>query len=242
MKLFLNVFFAWVSTISMIMLSIIWLIRILNKKDKFQKTNKWLRKNHINLGYVFLVSSFAHGMLSSFSVFSINYGTVTLIVGVLICYTYKFRKNMGKKWIKHHRELTILIFILTAIHIVEVNGFVGPQRIINSLKTDFKSITNTIDKSENQEGYKDGIYTGEGNGYNPGLKVQVEIKDGLINDIQILEHNEVGQMFYQPAFTEIPTQIIEKQTTDVDIVSGATYSSKGIMEAVNDALSKASIK
>ena len=80
MTLFFNILFAWIALISGILLSIIWLLRIVQKKiqkdrnnellikiDKFLRTiNKFLRKNHINLGYLFLLSSFIHGMLSSY--------------------------------------------------------------------------------------------------------------------------------------------------------------------------------
>ena len=49
----------------------------------------------------------------------------------------------------------------------------------------------------------------------------------------------MGEKFYKPAFDYIPKKIIDKQTYDIDAVSGSTYSSKGIIEAVEDALSKA---
>ncbi len=41
------------------------------------------------------------------------------------------------------------------------------------------------------------------------------------------------------AIEEIPGKIISSQSTSVDVVSGASYTSKGIINAVNDALSKA---
>ena len=45
-------------------------------------------------------------------------------------------------------------------------------------------------------------------------------------------------MFPTPAFQTIPDAIIQAQSTDVDVAAGATFSSKGIIAAVNDALSK----
>ncbi len=89
--------------------------------------------------------------------------------------------------------------------------------------------------------YKDGIYTGEGFGYRPGLVVQVTIKNDKITDIQIISHQETPN-FAQLPFEIIPKEIIDSQSTNVDIISGATRTSYGIIMAVEDALSKAKIE
>ena len=245
MTLFFNILFAWVAIILGVFLSIIWLIKIIQKKtqkfygkDVLIKINKFLRKNHIRLGYLFLISSFIHGMLSSYSVISFNYGTITLIIGILLWYTFADKKHIGKAWIQKHRELTVLLIITTILHIFEVGGFVGFDRIINSIKLDLNPKINT-ENINIKDNYKDGVYEGIGYGYGPDLKVLVSIQDGVINEISIVSHNEVGEKFYKPAFDYIPKEIIDKQTYDVDVVSGSTYSSNGIIEAVEDALSKA---
>ncbi|MGL5346687.1 MAG: FMN-binding protein [Peptostreptococcaceae bacterium] len=244
MTLILNILFAWIAIISGILLSIIWLIRIIQlkmnkcpQKDQLIKINKTLRKNHINLGYIFLLSSLIHGMLSSFSILSINYGTITFVIGCIIWHTFVDKSNLGKIWIKYHRQLTIILVITTIIHIVEVGGFMGIENIL----TNFNNGTRTelqINSKEKLE-YEDGIYEGIGDGYRAGLKVEVTIKEGKIYGINIIEHNEVGSRFYTPAFAMIPTKIIEEQTTNVDIVTGATRSSNGIIQAVENALSQA---
>lgn len=89
--------------------------------------------------------------------------------------------------------------------------------------------------------YKDGTYTGEGFGYRPGLVVQITIKNDKITDIQIISHHETPS-FAQLPFEIIPKEIIESQSTNVDIISGATRTSYGIIMAVEDALSKAKIE
>lgn len=83
--------------------------------------------------------------------------------------------------------------------------------------------------------YSDGTYEGQASAYGPNLKVQVVISSSKISDIKIVSHNETPG-FYEKAFEEVPSQIIKKQSTDVDTVSGATYSSVGIINAVNNAL------
>ena len=245
MTLFFNILFAWLAVISGILLSIIWIIKIIQKKiqkgcakDLLIKINKFLRKNHINLGYLFLMSSLIHGILSSYSIISFNYGTICLIIGLLLWYTFIEKKHIGKTWIQKHRELTVLLITVTVLHIFEVGGFIGFDRVINSIKSDLNPKTNKTDMNISSD-YKDGVYEGTGYGYRPDLKVLVTIKDGLIKDISIVSHNEVGEKFYKPAFDYIPKKIIDKQTYDIDAVSGSTYSSNGVIEAVEDALSKA---
>lgn len=81
---------------------------------------------------------------------------------------------------------------------------------------------------------EDGTYTGE---YKAGLvyaKVQTTIKNGRITDIKLIEHhNGKGS-----AAESIISDIISKQTTDVEIVSGATISCKVIRKAIENSLIK----
>jgi uncharacterized protein with FMN-binding domain len=86
--------------------------------------------------------------------------------------------------------------------------------------------------------YFDGIYEGQGTGKNPGIKVCVTIKDDKITDISIISSNDNSEYFDEAAAV-IPKCIIEAQDTNVDTVSGSTLSSEGIINAVEDALSKA---
>lgn len=243
MRLFLNILFAWLATVAMLLLTVIWVIRILQKKDVSIKNNKfisninrYLRKTHISMGVFFIFTSYIHARFSSFSIFSWNFGTIAFVVGILICLTYSHRKNIGKLWMKRHRELTVLILLFTVVHIIEVDGFVGFDKVRNAIAFD---IENASVKNHSSGKLKDGEYTGEGYGYSPGLKVSVKIESGKIADVSILEHNEVGEMFYGPAFDIVTNEIVKNQSTDIDSVSGATLSSNGIREAVNDALSKA---
>ena len=110
--------------------------------------------------------------------------------------------------------------------------------------TDNNSSANVSDTAANLPAYtgkglyKDGIYTGVGKGFQPNLKVSVTVKDGKITDITIVSHNETTG-FYEKPFSVVPKEIISKQGANVDTVSGATFSSNGIIAAVNDALKNA---
>ena len=87
-------------------------------------------------------------------------------------------------------------------------------------------------------GLKDGEYAGVGQGLNGEIKVNVTVKDGKISDVAVVEHKE-SEGISDPAIEQIPTAIVEKQATRVDVVSNATYTSNGIMEAVENALEAA---
>ena len=92
---------------------------------------------------------------------------------------------------------------------------------------------------EDPAAYKDGTYYGSGTGFGGPLKVMVEISGGKIASIQIVENSD-GSDYISKAASLIDS-IIAKQSTNVDTVSGATYSSVGIIQAVRDALSQAAV-
>jgi uncharacterized protein with FMN-binding domain len=89
--------------------------------------------------------------------------------------------------------------------------------------------------------YTDGIYTGSATGYGPNLTVEVTVSNNTVTSIVIVSHNEERSQFYQPAFNTVPTDIISTQSLEVDTVTGSTFSSTGIINAVRDALSQALI-
>lgn len=84
--------------------------------------------------------------------------------------------------------------------------------------------------------YTDGTYTGSANGNNGPIKVTVTVAGGNITAITIDEHTETAGLS-EPAIEQIPKAIIDTQTLEVDTVAGVTMTSKGIMEAVSNALS-----
>ena len=87
---------------------------------------------------------------------------------------------------------------------------------------------------------KDGVYEGEGTGFAGKIKVAVTIEDGTITKIEILEVEADDEAFFNRAKGVID-KIITSQQLDVDVVSGATYSSRGIIHAVKNALTGESI-
>ena len=87
--------------------------------------------------------------------------------------------------------------------------------------------------------YKDGTYTGTGTGYRgQPTTVSITVKSGKITDVSVVSTRDTPN-FFERAYPTVTQSILSRQTPQVDAVSGATYSSNGIMQAVADALSKA---
>ncbi|SHM17950.1 FMN-binding protein [Ruminococcus flavefaciens] len=83
--------------------------------------------------------------------------------------------------------------------------------------------------------YADGVYTGTGNGFRGATNVTVTVENGEITEITVNSYSD-DDKFFSRAESGVITSIIKSQSTDVDAVSGATFSSNGIKEAVADAL------
>lgn len=86
--------------------------------------------------------------------------------------------------------------------------------------------------------YTDGTYEGTGTGFGGDIHVSVTIAEGKITQVDILSADAEDPAYLDMAKV-LPDQIVEEQNTEIDKVSGATYSSTGILDAAADALSKA---
>ena len=90
----------------------------------------------------------------------------------------------------------------------------------------------------NESAWKDGSYEGSGNGFGGQIRVRVTVADGEITDVKILSAKKETKEYLNMA-KKLLTDIREAQSPEVDVVSGATYSSNGIKEAVRKALEEA---
>lgn len=281
-KLWLNFCSAWLAVVLAILLSIIYILRYIRKRESrytlaIKKFNAFLRRHHKAMGIALVVLGLIHGLVSSESVFTINIGTISWIVSILLGINWLIRKkfSMQKGWMYYHRVLTLLFLVLVLWHVVDVGGIQAPKvlfgyglppvqqtmaptaaTIENTPKTLPSSsiavtaspevtpspeVTALVSKQYQGAQLKDGTFTGEATGYKPGLQVSVVIKDNAIVSVTVTDHNEVNSRFYSWPITIVPQEIIDRQSTEVDTVSSATFTSVGIINAVNNALSKALI-
>lgn len=120
------------------------------------------------------------------------------------------------------------------------NALTGESDDNTVAKTNSSSKSTVLDKVDDPKAYRDGTYYGTGTGFGGKITVQVDISGGKIADIKITDHSD-GASYIQKAQVII-TNVIATQSTNVDTVSGATYSSVGIIEAIRNALSQAAVQ
>ncbi|MDD3924072.1 MAG: FMN-binding protein [Erysipelotrichaceae bacterium] len=121
-----------------------------------------------------------------------------------------------------------LIIILSII----VIGFVTGKIILNKIEKNLKQLSmitiSDIDLSE----ISNGNYSGSYSTFPVAVEVDVMIEDHQIKEVMIIKHDN-GQ---GKQAEDIIADVIEQQSLDVDMISGATYSSKVILLAIEDAL------
>ena len=83
----------------------------------------------------------------------------------------------------------------------------------------------------------DGVYTGSGQGYNGPIRVRVTVSGGNITNVEILSNSDDAPFFNRAK--AVIGRLLGSPGKSVDTVSGATYSSRGIIDAVRNALSGA---
>lgn len=83
--------------------------------------------------------------------------------------------------------------------------------------------------------YADGVYVGSSRGYGDAVRVQVTMENGSITEVEILDASHETKQFLRRA-KRLLTTVVEAQSWEVDAVSEATYTSRGILGAVQNAL------
>ena len=91
------------------------------------------------------------------------------------------------------------------------------------------------EKEQNEKVQYDRVLEGKSEGYRGPIHVQVLMNGGSIMEIVIVDSQE-DRFVGGAAIEELIDAVIECNTTDVDVISGATMSSKGFLEAVFNAI------
>ena len=112
----------------------------------------------------------------------------------------------------------------------------GNSQSVNT-KTEDTSKTEDNTTVKGNFPYKEGIYYGTAEGYNGEIEVAVVLQDKSIKAVLVTKNHD-DEKFFNRAM-DVVKNIMKKQSTDVDVVSGATYSSNGLINAVKNALKEA---
>lgn len=145
------------------------------------------------------------------------------------------------------KQVNHLVMAIVSVALIS-GAIIGGNSILKKSLEAEPSETKASDYSENSEAkeepvetavpkgiYKDGIYEGTGIGFRGETKVSVVVENGLITDIEVVDSQD-DEKFLVRAESGVVESIISSQSLEVDAVSGATYSSDGIMEAVRNAV------
>ena len=117
-----------------------------------------------------------------------------------------------------------------------------PDETVTPIPTEIPHPTKTPDNPSDEQPVvkllKDGTYTGSAMGYSGKVNITLTIKDGKITEVT--NTNSDTRSFFNKAWRSIQPKILEKQSTEgIDTVSGATFSSMGILDASKIALEQA---
>ncbi|HEY8804637.1 MAG TPA: FMN-binding protein, partial [Clostridium sp.] len=135
-------------------------------------------------------------------------------------------------------ELASSLAIAAMVGVYAINNLGGTVLAESGLTTANSTRISASTKSTSQK-YKDGTYTGTGTGFRGGTtEISVTVKGNKITNVETVSNQDTPD-FYQRAESVITSEIISAQSTTVDTVSGATYSSNGIISATEEALKKA---
>ncbi len=233
MTLIINVLSAWLALILATLLAIIYLLRVLNKgktKNKLIATiNKKLRNSHKVMGMAFVIIACIHGFFSSGAVLSFNFGTLCMIIGIVLGLTYYLRKLFPKKlkWIKPHRGLTIVLIVFLGLHLWEIGGIMGPENFFIGAKHELEtsvaklygsSTVSASDQLSNNKEIEDASLPLSLDDANPNEE-SLQKANLFLGDVDLKDGTYTGVAEgYGPDLT-VNVTVVENVLTSVELVS-----------------------
>jgi uncharacterized protein with FMN-binding domain len=121
---------------------------------------------------------------------------------------------------KAYLRISLLIFIMLFLML--------------PLSRNYKSAQGTMDLGQ----LKDGTYQGLGSGFGGNITVSTTVSENRITHIEIIGHRET-QGYYEEVFKTMAKGIIETQNLNIDVISGATVTSRGFLGGVKSGVSMA---
>ncbi len=263
----ISLILAWIAVILTIMTALRYIARISGNKKLnafFHKVHIPFGTLLIIVGGIhgILAGNPASATLTNFQtasvLFTFNWGTACFVLALILWFTYLLRKKIKRKWMTAHRIATVVMIVFLVLHIYDV-GIQLPKRLFgssqhaaavtqssrvsdNSEQTSGQAEIISSDTSANIVAFsgaqlKDGIYQGTADGYKGTITVSVTVKNGQVIAIDVVSKSDTDRYFDEAK--SLLNKIIGQQSLQVDAVSGATFSSAGLINAVYRALQNA---
>ena len=148
--------------------------------------------------------------------------------------------KFGNFWIKLVSLILIAgcLFYYQSVAVSRAEMVEENNRQVLEIERNNREVRAMMEGAEAKGPYKDGTYEGTAEGYGGPIRVSVVIAGGYIDQIDVTEHSKEDPAYYMLA-ESVLDRILDLQNTETDTVSGATFSSGGLLRAVSDALSEA---
>ena len=128
----------------------------------------------------------------------------------------------------------ILLIVAVVVFIIVLAGALVYNYMVSRVDADLQKLMAAEIQDIDLAHIGNGIYSGSYQAFPIDVEVEVVVQDHKIIGIDLKKHkNGKGQ-----AAEGLPQKVVEAQSLKMDMVSGATYSSKTILLAIQDALSK----
>ena len=136
------------------------------------------------------------------------------------------------------RAANVVVIVLALLYYNQLLGFNQQLEKANETIASLSAGGSQTASAQAGGKYKDGTYQGSAHGFGGTVTVEVTIEDGYLSDIQVVSADGEDAAYYNMAI-DVLDSIIADQSCNVDVVSGATYTSNGIIGAAKEALGKA---
>ena len=244
-------------TLSILMLVIMIPLTVLSFPKVRRKLDAKLWKRIQRAAYLFYAMIYAHVMIlfvpsarNGRAAYKISIVVYSLVfIGYAAARIMKALKKRGKSGAKKVATVSAAVICFSAAMIFALPT---PSKVDAPVSVPAKSdaesgfdetyggagTTLADDSTAETSSLADGTYTATAYGYDGDITVTVTVSNGKITAIEASSEEE-DQWYFEQAEKTVIAEIIASQSCEVDAVSGATFSSKGIMEAAAGAVAKA---
>lgn len=263
----ISMLLAWTAVLCVLLTALRYPARI-SKKPQYNRT---FHKIHIPIGLLALALALLHGLLAGnfpgsqivwgSLLFTLNWGSLCLLLIILLAVSYLLRKQMKKTWMPLHRILTVALLLVLVLHLFDVGvhildaapsqaetseaaaqvtpdaAFPGSAPAQGASAEANKEIPEAVQGEFSGAALTDGTYQGSAQGFKGTVTVEVTVEQGQVTDITVLSNVDTPNYFSRAC--AVLDTVKQSQSLQVDAVSGATYSSAGLLKAIADALSGA---